>query len=232
MAGTTESGGTTPSRVGETGVILPLRARSAGGSLPPDPRTSRLSDRDLVASMSAGDEEAVGLLVERHGDMMFGLAYAILGERVDAEEACADAFVQAWRTAERFDPVRGSVAGWLAMMTRSRALDALRARKKRAEVAADVLETTAGNAAAGTPPETGPDRHAESAEARQLVVQAMAELPEAQRRVIELAYFGGLSQSEIADHLSVPLGTVKTRTLAAMKKLRDVLAPLLREEVA
>jgi RNA polymerase sigma-70 factor (ECF subfamily) len=149
--------------------------------------------------MAAGDGNAVSMLVDRHGDRMFGLAHAILGERVDAEEACADAFVQAWRTADRFDPVRGTVMGWLAMMTRTRALDLLRSRKKRAAVAASVLDTTAESDVAGTPPETGPDRHTESVEARQLVVRAMAELPEAQRRVIELAYFGGLSQSEIAE---------------------------------
>ena len=189
-------------------------------------------DRELVLRMTQGDEHAMRELVHRHGDMMFSLAVAILRDPADAHEACSDAFLQAWRTAHRFDPLRGGVPAWLATITRSRALDRRRARTRRGEIGPAVLETGGRGSEPLTPPEDAPDRLTESIETRRLVEQAMTDLPEAQRRVIELAYFGGLSQSEIAEHLSVPLGTVKTRTLAAMKRLRDVLAPLLREEVA
>jgi RNA polymerase sigma-70 factor (ECF subfamily) len=221
-------------RVGNTGFLLSDRARVNAerraarqeSAVAPDVR-----DRELVLRLAQGDELAMRELVQRHGDMMFSLAVAILRDPADAQEACADAFLQTWRTAAQFDPLRGSVPGWLATITRSRALDRRRARTRRGAIGSPVLDTGRGNEPV-TPPEDAPDRRTESTETRRLVEQAMTDLPEAQRRVIELAYFGGLSQSEIAEHLSIPLGTVKTRTLAAMKRLRDVLAPLLREEVA
>jgi RNA polymerase sigma-70 factor (ECF subfamily) len=182
--------------------------------------------------MTRRDESAVGELASRHGDMMFSLALAILHERDDAQEACADALLQAWRTAEHFDPVRCSVPGWLTMITRSRALDRRRARARRGEVGSALRDSAAHVPEDVPSAEDAPDRRAESTERSRLVRQAMVDLPDAQRCVIELAYFGGMSQSEIAEHLRVPLGTVKTRTLAAMKRLRDALAPLLGGEMA
>jgi RNA polymerase sigma-70 factor, ECF subfamily len=175
--------------------------------------------------MAAGDERALGELYDRHAGTVYALARAIVGEREDTEEVVADAFGQAWRTAGQFDPARGSVTAWLATITRTRALDLVRARGRRARV----LERAAQQSDAGfaAPLATGdaPDRDVERQEARQLVAHSLADLPEAQRRVIELAYFGGLTHSEIAAELNEPLGTIKTRLRAGMEKLRDALSP-------
>ncbi len=185
-------------------------------------------DRALLARMAAGDERALGELYGRHGSTAYALALAIVGERADAEEVVGDAFGQAWRTAAQFDPGRGSVAAWLATITRTRALDLVRARGRRAR-AIERAAQASGEGLAAPLSRTGdpPDRGVERQEARRLVQRSLAELPEAQRRVIELAYFGGLTQTEIAAELNEPLGTVKTRMRAGMEKLRGSLAQLL-----
>lgn len=185
-------------------------------------------DRVLVERVAAGDERALGGLYDRHGGTAYALAYAIVGERADAEEVVADTFGQMWRTAAQFDPGRGSVGAWLATITRTRALDLVRARGRRVralERAAGMSEEgfAAPIARAGDSPDRGP----ESDEARRLVRRSLAELPAPQRQVIELAYFRGLSHSEIATELQEPLGTVKTRMRAGLEKLRVSLGPLL-----
>lgn len=189
---------------------------------------SRTPDRALVERMARGEERALGELYDRYGEMTYSLALAIVRERADAEEVVADAFGQAWRNAASYDPGRGSVAGWLATITRTRALDLVRARGRRvraieraAQADRDGLAAPMGAAA------DPPDRRIERGEARRLVTRSLGELPEPQRRVIELAYFGGLSQTEIAAELHEPLGTVKTRMRAGLEKLRGSLAPLL-----
>lgn len=185
-------------------------------------------DRVLVARMAGGDERALGMLYDRYGPASYALALAIVSEQADAEEVVADAFGQAWRTAGRFDPARGSVAAWLATITRTRGLDLLRARGRRGRALTRAAQVSAeGLAAPLAAAGDAPDRGVERAETRRLVERSLAELPEPQRRVIELAYFGGLTQTEIAAELGEPLGTVKTRIRAAMEKLRGSLAPLL-----
>ena len=188
----------------------------------------RALDRALVERMAAGEERALGELYDRHGGMAYALALAIVREGADAEEVVADVFGQVWRNAARYDPGRGSVAGWLATITRTRALDLLRARGRRVRAIERAARADADGLASplGTPAER-PDRGIERQEARRLVTRSLGELPEPQRRVIELAYFGGLSQTEIAAELQEPLGTVKTRMRAGMEKLRGALAPLL-----
>ena len=180
--------------------------------------------------MVVGDERALTKLYDRHGSASYALALAIVGERADAEEVVADAFGQAWRTAAQFDPGRGSVPAWLATITRTRALDLVRSRGRRAR-AIERAAAASGNGLAAPLGGLGsaPDRGVEQDEARRLVARSLAELPEPQRRVIELAYFGGLTQSEIAAQLEEPLGTVKTRMRAGMEKLRGLLAQLLSE---
>src|SRR2546422_5962479 len=187
-----------------------------------------IPDGELVVRMVGRDERAVGALYDRHGAPVYSLALAIVGERADAEEVVVDSFGQAWRTAEQFDPARGSVTAWLATMPRTRALDLVRARGRRARA---LTRAAVGNseglaapiAAAGE----APDRGVERQEARRLVERSLAELSEAQRRVIELAYFGGLTQTEIAAQLQEPLGAVKTRMRAGLGKLRGSLVPAL-----
>ncbi len=186
-----------------------------------------LADRALVERMAGCDERALGELYDRHGGPVYSLALAIVGERADAEEVVADSFGQAWRTAEQFDPARGSVTAWLATITRTRALDLVRARGRRARA---LTRAALGNSEGlATPIAAGeaPDRGVERQEARRQVARSLAELSEPQRRVIELAYFGGLTQAEIAAELKEPLGTVKTRIRAGMEKLRGSLVPLL-----
>lgn len=189
---------------------------------------ARAAERALVERMAAGEERALGELYDRHGGMAYSLALAIVREGADAEEVVADAFGQMWRRAAQYDPARGSVAAWLATITRTRALDLVRARGRRtraieraAHADPDGLATPLGTVA------DRPDRGVEREEARRLVARSLRELPEPQRRVIELAYFGGLSQTEIATELHEPLGTVKTRMRAGMERLRGALAQLL-----
>ena len=160
--------------------------------------------------------------------MAFSLACSIVGEHADAEEVVADAFAQIWRSAGGFDPARGSVAAWVATIVRTRALDLVRSRKRRARVLEEAaVVTDEGEALVLAPSIESADRGAELTETTTIVRRSLADLPAPQRRVIELAYFGGLSQSEIAEHLSEPLGTVKTRMRAGMEKLRQALRPLL-----
>jgi RNA polymerase sigma-70 factor (ECF subfamily) len=185
-------------------------------------------DSRLVSRMAAGEDGALGDLYDRYGRTLYALALAIVREPADAEEVVVDAFGQAWRSAASFDAARGSVGAWLATIARSRALDAVRARGRRArahERAAQLSDDgiAAPIAAVGPDPASG----AERSEARRLVAQALAALPVPQRTAIELAYFEGLSQSEIAERLAEPLGTIKTRIRTGMEKLRGLLGPLL-----
>lgn len=183
-------------------------------------RTSMSPDHALVQRMAAGDERALGELYDRHGRAAYALVYAIVGERADADEVVVDVFKQAWHSAAQFEPARGSVGSWLVTIARTRALDLVRARGRRSRALERAVLLSEGGVAAAEPP----DRGAERSETRRIVMRALADLPEPQRRAIELAYFGGLSQSEIATQLGEPLGTVKTRIRDGMAKLRTLLA--------
>lgn len=193
----------------------------------PPPSDSLEPDVSIVSRMTAGDESALGALYDRFGTMAYSLALAMLREAADAEEVVSDAFAQLWRTASSFNPERGSVQAWVMTVTRSRALDRLRARSRGVaahSVFADAAPADAQRLVAE--PEAQPDEASETADLRARLHASLAGLPAAQRTVVELAYFRGLSQSEIADELGEPLGTVKTRARTALAHLRDVLAPL------
>ena len=189
-------------------------------------RSADATDGALIARAAGGDERALGALYDRYGAVLYAVAYRIVGGRADAEEVVVDAFAQVWRDARRFEAGRGSVAGWLTTIARSRALDLVRARSRR--------ERAAGAAAAAAdrqdaPPAMGdlladPAASLDQDERRRQVRQALDALSPPQRQAIELAYFEGLSQSEIAERLKEPLGTVKTRVRLALEKLRDALA--------
>ncbi|MEQ8329199.1 MAG: sigma-70 family RNA polymerase sigma factor [Longimicrobiales bacterium] len=185
------------------------------------------SDGDLYARMRAGDERALSELYDRHAERMYSLARSVCSDPADAEEAVADAFLRLWRAGD-FDPDRGTVGTFLAVVTRSRALDRVRARKRRGRAeekgaAQDPQGFAVEISAAGDPPE----RRVELAEKRGRIREALATLSDKQQAVIDLAYFGGMTHREIAEHLTEPLGTVKTRLRDGMQKLRDAF-PLTR----
>jgi RNA polymerase sigma-70 factor (ECF subfamily) len=185
-------------------------------------------DLEIVARLASGDERALGILYDRYGALAFSLASAIVHDTADAEEVVAEVFSQVWRTASSFDAGRGSVVAWVSTIARTRSLDLIRSQKRRArimdEAAAMSSEGSSPGLSSGVP---SPDREVEMSEAQVLVRRSLADLPPPQRHVLELAYFGGLSQSEIAEKLSEPLGTVKTRMRSGMEKLRQALGPLL-----
>ena len=176
------------------------------------------ADRAAVIRMARGDGSAVAELYDRHARAIYSLALRILGDGGEAEDVVQDVFTQAWRQADRYDPARAPVIGWLLVMTRARALDRLRARRSRlAPAALDVV------AADPVDPAPGQDLQAIGNEEATRLRSALAALPDGQREAIELAYYKGLSQSDIAEALAQPLGTVKTRMRAGLLKLRDVL---------
>ena len=202
-------------------------ARDGAYNLQPAMSTSPLNagrvDLELI---EGGDDRALGELYDRHGAVMYSLARSIVSEPADAEEVVADAFLQIWRGAQRYDRGRASVGAFLAVVTRSRALDVVRARRRRSAAEDRAAAwNEGGRAGALSASDPAPDRALELRETYAVVRRALDALPESQREVILLAYFGGYSQSEIAARLSEPLGTVKTRVRTRMQKLREVLSP-------
>ncbi len=181
--------------------------------------------------MAQGDERAASALYDRHGAVMFGLALRMAGESADTEEEVLDAFAQAWRDAVRYDTSRGSVAGWLTTITRTRALDVIRARGRRARMTDTATATLDEQAAMGSG-FAAPDAQVQQTERAVAVKSALDQLPVPQRQAIELAFFEGLTHHEVADRLSEPLGTVKTPIRLGMQKLRDALSSLAPESVS
>ena len=169
-----------------------------------------LSDADLVRGAAAGDAACIGELFDRHAGRMKSLALRIVRMPEEAEDVVQEIFMQAWRQAERFDARRGSVLAWLSIMVRSRSLDRWRRRTTRRETGLTEAQALAGKAI--------PDDA--SAWATQ---SALKDLPDDQREALELAYWEGLSQTEIAERLRQPLGTIKTRMRSGLKKLREAL---------
>jgi RNA polymerase sigma-70 factor (ECF subfamily) len=166
---------------------------------------------NLIRRLATGDHKALGEFYDLHAGLVNGLALRILRDRAEAEDVVQEVFVQVWRQAARFDPDRGSPEAWLCTITRTRALDRLRRRASRREEAEGA--TPAGAQAPRT-------------EAALAVRKALEGLSPEQRRALELAYYEGLTQSEIAARLAEPLGTIKTRIRTAMIRLREVLGPI------
>jgi RNA polymerase sigma-70 factor (ECF subfamily) len=182
-------------------------------------------DAELLSRIAQGDEEALGRLYDRFGPVLYAVAYRVLNEKADAEEVVMEAFAQAWREAQRFDANRGSVAAWLTMMTRSRALDLARSQSRRSRITDTAAREEPATAPAMSTGFRSPGSAVEDSERRQAVAAALAALSPPQRVAIELAYYEGLSQSEIAERLREPLGTIKTRMRLGMQKLREALTP-------
>jgi RNA polymerase sigma-70 factor, ECF subfamily len=174
----------------------------------------------LIARTAEGDQTALAVFYDRTSPQVFGLVLKILNNREAAEEVTLDVYTQVWRQAHTYDHTRGAPGAWLMMLARTRAIDRFRAgavEHGRIEPL-DAAELFASDGEA-------PDRNVEGQERRRYVQLALAMLTVEQREAISLAYFYGLSQSEIAAKLQIPLGTVKTRIRLGMIKLREALAP-------
>jgi RNA polymerase sigma-70 factor (ECF subfamily) len=178
---------------------------------------SEISDNELLNAVARGDEQALAGIYDRYRLILFGLILRILHDRQEAEEVLQETFLQVWRRAGDFDEARGRPFTWLVTIARSRALDRLRVLGSRARLA-DEVEAHSSGAEVG-------DAAADAVKSEQatIVRQALAELPEEQRRALFLAYFEGLTQSEISTRLGEPLGTVKTRMRSGLMKLRELL---------
>jgi RNA polymerase sigma-70 factor, ECF subfamily len=180
------------------------------------PESAKVSDVELLHAVAQGDEAALARLYDAYRVILFGLLVRILNSREEAEDILQDVFIQVWRRAKDFDERRGRPFTWLVTLARSRAIDRLRllgarqrlaagAGQEQTEAVSDALSDTIKLAQ------------------RETVRRALAELPEEQRKTLVLAYFEGLTQSEIASQLNTPLGTVKTRMRSGMIKLRALL---------
>ncbi|MEO7104168.1 MAG: sigma-70 family RNA polymerase sigma factor [Gemmatimonadaceae bacterium] len=195
----------------------PARQDQAYSTKPPT--VAPLDDVAVVRRIAEGDESALATLYDRWSQSVYSLVAHLLKDADGAEDVVEESFWQVWQRASSYDPSRGTVRSWLLTIGRSRALDRLRSRKRNPEeVAADLSIIR--------DPGSDPAQDAEGAERRQLVYAALVDLPEEQRLALELAYFRGLSQSEIAEFLGEPLGTIKTRMRLGMQKLRDKLIGL------
>ena len=189
------------------------RARPAGrsGAVPEGPE-----DRELVARVVAGDAAALEALYARYGRPCYGLARRILADETLAQDVVQEVFLTLWRDASRYAPERGAFSSWLLSMTHHKAVDAVRReetlRKRRTSV--DQLEVTEA-------PGASPADAAWTTVRGERVRAALSGLPEAQREALVLAYYGGYTQREIAGLTATPLGTVKTRMLAGMRRMRD-----------
>ncbi|MCR9163486.1 MAG: sigma-70 family RNA polymerase sigma factor [Nannocystaceae bacterium] len=183
-----------------------------GGSGPPD--FPSLDDRALVAEAARGEVKAFAALYDRFAGVMLATSKRMLGDRGGAEDLVHDVFMEVWRNCDNYDPARATVRTWILVRLRSRALDRLRSATVRREVTTDDVAPNE-SAPASEDPSLAPDRAA--------VVEALAQLPDEQRMVIELSYFHGLSSSEIAARMGSPLGTVKSRTAAGLAKIRSAM---------
>lgn len=187
-------------------------------------KLSSIEHSKLVMGMSCGDERAAATLYDEYSRVMFALALRIVGETADAEEVVLDAFSQAWNGAANYQTSRSSVMSWLAMITRTRALDCVRARTRRLRAVAEAAivmadEPVALGAAAPLALEK-----IEDDERAMMVTGALRTLARPQRVALELAFFNGLTHPEIAEFLGEPLGTVKTRIRLGMQHLRQMLS--------
>ena len=192
---------------------LSARARTRAASSPAP--ADQCSDAELLQRIAGGDREAFDVLYRRFVRPVFALALRRLGDRGRAEDATQETFASVWRSASSYQAERGPGAPWLYAVARNAIVDRTRARSEPPAEAPDEPSS-----------EPGPPEEAERSWLAWRVHRAMQELPEHERPLLELAYWSGLSQSEIADFLNIPLGTVKTRTRSALARLADALEEL------
>ena len=198
------------------------RGERGGAARPTEPAV--IADAELVARVVEGDAAALEALYRRYGRACFSLARRILTDTTLAQDVVQEVFLTLWRDATRYDAGRGGFSTWLMSMTHHKAVDVVRREenlRKRA-AAVEAVEAVA-------PPRDGPEDAAWASVRRDRVRAALATLPPAQREALGLAYYGGYTQREVAGLTDTPLGTVKTRMLAGMRKLRDALEVALDE---
>lgn len=179
---------------------------------------SATDDLSLLTRAATGDSAAVLALYDRHASALLALALRVLGNRDEAEEVLQDSFVKIWQEAETYDATRAGFRAWACTIVRNRALDVLRRRGTAARTTALASDAPV--------PDAAPDASAAENESATRVREALAQLPDAQRNALELAFFEGLTHVEIAAKTSTPLGTVKTRILDGMRKLKAALGDL------
>jgi RNA polymerase sigma factor (sigma-70 family) len=189
--------------------------RAPWGELPMSREAPQRTDEELVAAVALADEDALGELYDRFGKVAYGLAYKVLQDAALAEDAVQEAFLQIWRGAGSYRPERAKASTWLLTFVHRRAVDLVRREQKRRTLPV-VGETQAAD--------PGADEEAVQRSGREIVQDALRRLPAEQREPIELAYYGGLTQSELAERLGQPLGTIKSRMFTGLQRLRVLLA--------
>jgi RNA polymerase sigma-70 factor (ECF subfamily) len=182
----------------------------------PDPERTQMPDEELVHAIAQGDEQAFASLYDRYNSTLLGFLLRILNSKAEAEDVLQEVFIQVWQQAPAFDETRGRAFSWLMVIARSRALDRIRALNARERTVTKSSRETFEDVADAN------DEVIRSQES-EMVRRALDQIPEAQRSALLLAYFEGLSQSEIAARTGEPLGTVKTRTRDGLRKLRRLL---------
>lgn len=196
----------------------PMTPRSSPQTEPPNERDAQ--DANLVRRIAGGDKGALAELYDRFADPLHATALRILRDAAEAQDVVHDAFITVWEKAATFDAGRGSAFAWALTLVRNRAIDRVRTHRRRSELLASSAPEDLGLAAAAG----GGDVSAERGDEAHRVRAAVAQLPLEQKRALELAFFGGLTQEEIARTLDQPLGTVKARIRRGLLKLRDSLA--------
>jgi RNA polymerase sigma-70 factor, ECF subfamily len=173
---------------------------------------------ELAAGLAAGDVDALGLVYDRYGTLAYTVAMRVLGDHGRAEDVVQDCFLRLWRSADQFDASRGSLRTWLLTSVRNRAIDYVRGRGAHERQEREIpLDAQAGG------PGSDPWQEVALSLEQDMVREAVTSLPAEQRQAVELAYYGGYTQSEIAEMARVPLGTVKGRTRLALEKLHSYL---------
>jgi RNA polymerase sigma factor (sigma-70 family) len=192
-----------------------LRAVSGGRDRAGGRDLGHFSDEALLALVSRSDDDALAELYDRYGRVAYGLALRILRDQALAEDAVQEGFLAVWRSADRFLAERAKPSTWILTLVHRRAVDLVRREERRRSEPLEVAPDPAGR-------DTSEELDLRSR--RQIVQRALAQLPDDQREALELAYYGGFTQSELAGRLGVPLGTIKSRMFTGLRRLRDLLA--------
>jgi RNA polymerase sigma-70 factor (ECF subfamily) len=183
-------------------------------------KDSELSDAEIFARAACGDVDAFAVFYDRHSALLYALAFRILGTAHDAEDTLQEAMVQLWERARTYDAAQGNVVSWAVTVTRNKAIDRIRSSQRKQRLIEEIIESSAFDSPVD---DTQAQRPAMRNETDAMMRVALAGLPVQQRQAIELAFFAGLTQSEIAARSGEPLGTVKARIRRGMLALRDLL---------